>query len=125
MAKKFKSKFEGEFWKHRPKRQGLTVEYEPDTIEYIIKSKYTPDWIVRLKSGRVFYIETKGKLKYEDRRKLLAIKNQHPNIDLRILFQKASNKLRKGSKTTYGEWAEKNGFLWSEGFSIPKEWLKE
>jgi len=39
------------------------------------------------------------------------------------VFQKANNKIRKGSKTTYGKWADDNGFKWADN-TIPKEWLK-
>ena len=34
------------------------------------------------------------------------------------------NKIYKGSKTTYGAWADRHGFKWAEG-SIPEEWYNE
>ena len=69
-------------------------------------------------------IEAKGYFDKGDRVKMLLIKEQHPDLDIRIVFLNARNKIYKGSKTTYGAWAEKNGFKWAEG-SIPEEWLKD
>ena len=31
-----------------------------------------------------------------------------------MLFMNANNKIRKGSPTTYGEWATKKGFIWAD-----------
>ena len=38
----------------------------------------------------------------------------------------AKSKIRKGSPTTYGEWATKKGFIWADWKTqkIPKDWLK-
>jgi hypothetical protein len=38
-------------------------------------------------------------------------------------FIPSTNKIYKGSKTTYADWATKNKFEWAEG-SIPEEWYK-
>ena len=56
--------------------------------------------------------------------KHLLIKEQHPQLDIRFVFVRADNKLSPKSKTTYGGWCEKNGFIYSEKF-IPKEWFNE
>lgn len=72
-----------------------------------------PDFTIVTPSGRVF-IETKGHLRREDKAKLVAVKKQHPEIDLRILFY-APNK-------TNGKWAERHGFKYAFS-TIPKEWL--
>jgi hypothetical protein len=50
------------------------------------------------------------------------IKKQHPDLDIRIIFQSAKTKIRKGSKTTYGDFCDKHGITWSEK-EIPEEWL--
>lgn len=100
-------------------------DYEKDKFHYVIPETdhtYKTDFTVETKHG-IMYIETKGKLTLEDRKKLIFVRDQH-NIDLRILFQNANVKLRKGSNTTYGQWATKNGFKWANK-AIPKEWLKE
>lgn len=69
------------------------------------------------------YIETKGYFRPEDRKKLLSVVKNNPNIDLRILFQQ-DNYLTKAKTSRYSDWAEKKGFKWAVG-SIPDEWLEE
>lgn len=99
--------------------RGIAFSYESLKIPYQRKiSTYTPDIV--LESGII--IEIKGLFDTEDRSKHLLIKEQHPELDIRFLFQKASAKIRKGSKTSYGDWCEKNGFLYAEG-TIPDDWL--
>ena len=54
---------------------------------------------------------------------MLAVKKQHPDLDIRLVFQAPHNTLTKKSKTTYAQWAEKNGFLWAIYNDIPIEWF--
>jgi hypothetical protein len=68
-------------------------------------------------------IEAKGVLDQETRTKMVAVKKAHPELDIRFVFMDASKKLRKGSKTNYGEWATRNGFRWADR-EIPEDWLK-
>ena len=68
-------------------------------------------------------METKGRWVLEDRKKHLLIKKQHPELDIRIVFQSARTKIRKGSKTTYGDFCDKHGIPWAEK-NIPESWLK-
>lgn len=124
-----KSKFEDDF-EADLKNRGVDYAYESEvfTHEYIIpakkkKERYTPDFPIITKSGKKIYIETKGVLTKAYREKYIRIRNKF-NIDLRFVFQRPNNKIYKGSKTTYWQWAEKNGFLWSKEF-IPQEWLDE
>ena len=35
----------------------------------------------------------------------------------------AKTKIRKGSKTTYGDFCDKHGIIWAEK-DLPKSWLK-
>ena len=58
----------------------------------------------------------------EDRKKHLLIKEQHPELDIRIVFQSARTKIRKGSKTSYGDFCDKHGIPWAEKY-IPESWL--
>lgn len=106
-------------------RYSIKAEYEPDSFKYTVEEvrTYTPDFKIRTKSGRIFYIEYKGVLDLDTRKKMVRVKNQYPKLDIRFVFQKAGNKIRKGSKTTYGKWADDNGFLWADN-EIPKEWLE-
>ena len=101
--------------------KSVNGEYEKHTIKYIIPATnhiYTPDF--KLPNG--IFIETKGRFVIEDRKKHLYIREQHPNIDIRFVFQNSKNKIRKGSKTTYADWCVKYGFLYADK-SIPDSWL--
>jgi hypothetical protein len=98
---------------------GVKYEYESTKVPYILQCNYTPDFL--LPNG--VYLETKGQLTEEDRRKMKAVKAANPELDIRFVFQAPFNKIYKGSKTTYAKWAEKHGFLWCAFHSIPIEWL--
>ena len=98
---------------------GVTFEYESTKIDYIIEHKYTPDFI--LPSG--IMIECKGLWEPEDRRKMLAVKKQHPELDIRMVFQAPYQKISKKSKTTYAQWCDRHDILWSSYREIPKSWL--
>ncbi len=97
----------------------VKYEYESTKVAYTLLCNYTPDFL--LPNG--VYLEVKGRLTTEDRRKMLAVKKNNPELDIRFVFQAPFNKLYKGSKSTYAKWAEKNGFLWCAYHSIPIEWL--
>lgn len=100
---------------------GIDAKYEPGRIPYTVAPKtYTPDFI--LPNGIV--IETKGYFLPADRTKHLMVKAQHPNIDLRFIFQNPNQKLNKTSHTTYADWCKKHGFVYASK-RIPTEWLTE
>jgi len=95
--------------------------YEDTVIPYIkpeTKHTYTIDFT--LPNG--ILVETKGRWVLEDRKKHLLIKQQHPELDIRMVFQSARTKIRKGSKTSYGDFCDKHGILWAEK-NIPDSWL--
>lgn len=98
---------------------GVKYEYESTKVPYILQCNYTPDFL--LANG--VFLETKGHLTEEDRRKMKAVKKANPDLDIRFVFQSPYNKIYKGSKTTYAQWAEKNGFEWAAYHSIPVEWF--
>lgn len=81
---------------------------------------YTPDF--QLDNG--IFIESKGLFDNEDRRKHLAVRDQHPELDIRFVFSNAQAKLYKGSKTRYSGWCEKHDFKWAHRV-IPLDWLLE
>ena len=93
--------------------------YEVEKFDYVTRSKYTPDFF--LPNGVI--IEAKGFFKPSDRRKMLAVKEQNPELDIRFVFQR-NNTLSKNSKTTYGDWCDKHGFPWCVYPSIPTTWLE-
>jgi len=104
----------------------LAYEYESEVFEYKVEEtrKYTPDFkIIRKGRRKPLYIEYKGVLDVRTRKKMKLFKEQHPNVDLRIVFQNAQNKIRKGSKTSYAMWAEQWNFKWADK-EIPRSWLK-
>lgn len=98
---------------------GVKFEYESTKVPYVLQCNYTPDFC--LVNG--IYLETKGLFTPEDRRKILAVKKDHPDMDLRMVFQAPFNKISKKSKTTYAAWCEKHDIKWCAYHSIPIEWL--
>ena len=101
----------------------IEPNYESRKLEYIVpesKHVYTPDFPV----SPHIVIETKGRWVLEDRQKMLLIINQYPDIDFRIVFYNANQKIKKGSKTTYAMWCDKHGFKWAHK-TIPPEWIEE
>lgn len=102
---------------------GVEVQFESLVIPYTVPEthrKYTPDF--PLPNGII--VETKGKLEPKDRAKHLFIKLQHPELDIRFVFQRPHDKINKGSPTSYAMWAEKYGFKWASRV-IPEAWVKE
>jgi hypothetical protein len=105
---------------------GVVYTYEA------IKVKFTPpakertktwDWLIETDSGKTFVCETKGY--WSPRNRLDETEAIHQNTaDVRYCFQRAKTPIRKGSKTTYADWCDKNGILWCEG-TIPPSWLCE
>ena len=98
---------------------GVKYEYESTKVPYQIQHNYTPDFL--LPNG--IYLECKGYWDAEDRRKIKAVKLQHPEIDLRFVFQSPYNKISKKSKTTYAQYCERLNIPWTSYANIPIEWL--
>jgi hypothetical protein len=104
---------------------GVDYEYESFKVPYVVPSrnaKYLPDFPV---ADRTILLEGKGWFKAKDRQKLIHIRESNPGIDIRLVFERAQNKLYKGSPTTYAQWADDHGFLWCDKGTIPPEWIKE
>lgn len=120
----YRSKFEYDVAQNLKKKRRKVV-YEQRTIKYTrpaTKHSYRPDF--ELPNGII--IECKGRFTAADRKKHLEVQQQHPDLDIRFLFQRATNTLsRAAASLTYGEWCNKHGFLWAEGTEIPRAWLKE
>ena len=116
---RYRSGFESKL-AHQLKRSGVDFEYETLSIEYQRLSTYTPDFI--LPNGII--IEAKGVWTVEDRAKHLLVREQHPHLDIRMVFMQAGNKINKKSKTTYAMWCEKKGIKYADKV-IPKSWLSQ
>ena len=87
--------------------KGWKLAYEQDKIKYVIPASnhsYTPDFTVT----KNVYIETKGLWVSSDRKKAALIKEQHPDITILYVLQR-NQSITKKSKTTYLDWAAKNG----------------
>ena len=97
----------------------ITYEYESSKVPYTIQQHYCPDFIL----PNHVHLETKGYWDAKDRRKILAVKKDNPDLDLRMVFQSPYNKISKSSKTTYAKWCERHSIPWCTFHSIPLEWL--
>lgn len=104
------------------KKLGVPVVYEEDKLDYLVEEvrKYTPDF--KLPNG--IYVETKGRFTSADRKKHLLVRKHNIFVDIRFVFSNSSNRIRKGSPTTYADWCRQNNFLFADK-TIPVEWLKE
>lgn len=104
-------------------QRGVPYQYEPDKVAYTVERFYIPDLLLG-----TMYVELKGYFRQDAQRKMKAVKAQHPELDIRFVFQNASatiqgaKKRKDGSKMTCAEWADRNGFVWAEA-TIPEEWL--
>ena len=102
------------------KRSKVACEYESLKLPYVIEHVYNPDFIL----GNGIIIEAKGRFRTSaEPAKMKAVKQHHPDLDIRFVFMDAHQKL-PGQKSTYAQWAERHGFKWASG-SIPEEWLNE
>ena len=98
---------------------GVSFQYESEKLSYTIEHNYTPDFVL----PNYVYLEAKGYWDAADRRKVLAVKRDNPDIDLRMVFQSPYNTISKRSKTTYAKWCEKHDIPWTSYHDIPLEWL--
>lgn len=102
----------------------ISFDYEKVKLPYNVQHNYTPDFRI-LRSGVL--IEAKGWLSPEDRSKLAYVKAQHPDRDIRVLFEKraeANRPIRPGSMTTNADWLQAHGIPWAAE-AIPQEWTLE
>lgn len=127
------------------KKIGIDFLYEAIKIPYIVPAKkrnYVPDFVYNPKSRRrvkkvislddlknMIVIETKGRLTASDRKKMLWVKENNPEIDIRFVFPNNSilskaKKGRDGGKYRYSDWCEDNGFPYFIGTEPPKKWFK-
>mgnify|MGYP001560653513 CR=1 FL=1 len=102
------------------KSLSVLFKYEEFKIKYEVNETrtYTPDF--ELPNGII--IESKGRFVPADRKKHLLVKKQHPELDIRFVFSNSRAKITKGSKTSYGDWCEKHGFMYADKL-IPEEWV--
>jgi len=92
---------------------------ECDSTNLVRTGWYTPDFF--LANGVI--VETKGRFTAADRRKMLAIKLDHPTLDIKMLFMR-DNKIHKSSTTYYSDWCMENDYDFAIG-QIKPEWLQQ
>lgn len=112
--------------------------HESQWVHYTVperRAKYLPDFTI---NGTNIIIESKGRFgggnpKFKqpatdgaaERQKLVLLKEQHPELDIRIVFERASTPIYKTSPTSYGKWSTDHGFRWSDKGVVPPEWIEE
>lgn len=121
---KYRSKFEA-IVADQLDKSGVPYEYEGDHCELFFVEpakvrRYIPD-ILLLNSG--IFIEVKGLLTLDDRKKMLLVKEAYPELDIRFLFMRSANKIAKKSKTSYADWCKKHGFPFAD-LQVPADWLR-
>ena len=123
--KKRRSKLELKF-EEIIKEFDVAYDYEVTKIPYTIPESnhnYTVDWTFI--NGLL--VETKGYLSdHKERYKYVLLKQQHPDLDLRFVFDNP-NKLCGGTKMTHSKWAEKYGFKYCSIKDVDqiKQWIKD
>ena len=123
----FRSGYEKTLSDYMTEVLAINFEYETVKIPYTVPEKsrvYNPDFIFIKSSGEKMFIEAKGYLDAEARFKMLHVKTCNPELDIRFCFQFPEHRITKSSKTTYADWAEKNGFPWC-GPKLNDAWFKE
>lgn len=103
--------------------QGTTFSYERLVVPYLPPAKirkYTPDFL--LSNGII--VETKGRFVTADRQKHIQVKEQHPDLDIRLVFSNPHARISKTSKTTYAMWCDKHGFKYAAK-AVPRSWCDE
>ena len=106
---------------------GFVVLYETEKLSFTWPERsatYTPDFLITKHDGNVMYIDTKGRFVVEDRQKMLLVREQNPDLDIRLVFSNCNQKLYKNSKTTYAMWCTKHNFVYAHK-RIPEEWFAE
>lgn len=80
---------------------------------------YTPDFYL---PEYDITLEVKGLFTTDNRKVIKAVRNDHPDLDLRMVFL-SDNFVYRGAKMRYSGWCEQQEMLWSVG--APKvEWFK-
>jgi len=106
---KYKSNFEAEvaaYYKNQLVYETKKIKFQQPAVDRTYNPDFTSPKIENL------YIETKGKLSIDDRKKHLLLKEQHPDKEIVLLFQNANNKITRRSNTSYGDWCDTNGIIW-------------
>jgi hypothetical protein len=109
-------------------REVVDFEFHPDPMHYTVTHRYTTDLkIFPLDGGDPFFVEVKGYWPADERNLWWKMRQQHPEVDIRLALQNPNQPISKGSKTSLGKWATKKGITWTslaQGACLPKTWTK-
>ena len=128
---RYRSRFERRI-AEQLKTKGVKYWYEPIRIPYEWRGEtrhYIPDFGVKTKEGKRVLLEAKGYMDERASWKMVAVKRQHPELDIRFIFQSASTKVgskqsqRRRKLNTGPEWAGWRGFPWAVE-KVPDEWIE-
>lgn len=115
----YRSGLEVELAKHLD-AAGVDYLYEHSRIPYSKPAIYLADFTLK---KQAIVIEAKGAFDSSDRAKMLRVKFEHPNLDIRFLFSNPNTRIGKLSKTTYAMWCDKHKFPYAKGPQLPEAWL--
>ena len=114
--------------------KGLLKEWQHhgDTVDYIVKHKYHPDFIKEVE-GKTILLESKGRFwDYQEYNKYIWVKKVLPEtMELVFLFAEPNapmpqaKRRKDGTKRSHGEWAWANEFRWFSEESLPSNWIDE
>lgn len=107
-------------------------KYHSEMIEYVIHSKYEPDFVFHNGKYRV-YIEAKGRFRTRaEAKKYVAVaEGLNKYEQLVFVFQNPNTampnarKRQDGTRQTMAEWADKNGFNWYTKDTLPLNWTRK
>lgn len=105
----------------------IKFEYETLKLTYTIPESihsYKPDFIFPNKENPQMIIETKGRWMSDDIKKMKLIKEQYPDLDIRMVFTNSKTKIRKGSPTSYADKCKQLNIKCADKV-IPQEWIEE
>lgn len=103
--------------KYRSKLESVVGEalgkkwlYEAEVVSYLQPKDYLPDFTIKLKEGKT-YVEVKGFFRAGDASKYKSIHRTISDMGYNfvMVFANPDAPVRKGSKTTYRKWCNKNG----------------
>ncbi|TWB41944.1 PDDEXK family nuclease [Nitrospirillum pindoramense] len=85
------------------------VRYEAERLPYAV-GVYVPDFTL---GDGLTIVEAKGWLSDDAQRKLIMVRDAHPERHIVLCLQNPHNRLKKGRKLTGAQWAKREGFDWA------------
>jgi len=103
----------------------IPSRHNPPVATYTIEHEYNPDFRLSYKDFQPKYIEYKGRFDADDRKKLLAVKEQCPDVQIYLAFKYdayiSPPKVKKRKRIS--DWCKANGFVCCFK-EPPQEWFQ-